>query len=455
MKNIAFILLSIITLSSAVYADGIQFQKLDWEENLKTAKAQNKLVYVDFYTTWCGPCKFMSKTYFPTKEAGDLYNKNFLCLKVDAEKEGVELAKKYKIAGYPTNIFVNPTTEEIVYKAVGAPQKIEGFLENATTALEEFNDPMSLEDYSKKMEEGDSSKAFTMKYLKKLTRLDQSNQWPLDVYSSAYFKNPPQKADYEFMDQYMKDINNNTFELFKKNKKGYNQFAKNSHPDYQWADKLESLLYASARTASQQNNGQLYSKCVQISNETFSANKAMDVSYFITKSFSRNVDSLLHLKNEYDYADKLTGASNSYYKEGDAKGLQSFMKYLDGQSKKWKPEQLAKLDSLKKAYSKDKKYSMQTTLRSIDHLNSQAWNVFENDGDRWEQALPWAKKAYTLSKKSQHSVAAVADTYANLLYATGKKQQAIQIEKEAIKQAKKENEDFSSYEETLKKFEGK
>ena len=94
------------------------FRSITYEEGLNAAKGEDKLLFVDFYTTWCGPCKMMMKNVFPTKEAGDYFNTNFVCLKLDAEAEGKDLAKKLGVNAYPT-FFVLDATGNVVFKKVG------------------------------------------------------------------------------------------------------------------------------------------------------------------------------------------------------------------------------------------------------------------------------------------------------------------------------------------------
>ena len=94
------------------------FRDITYEDGLKVAKTENKLVFIDFYTTWCGPCKMMMKNVFPTKEAGDYFNTNFVCLKLDAEAEGKDLARKLGVNAYPT-FFVLDATGNVVFKKVG------------------------------------------------------------------------------------------------------------------------------------------------------------------------------------------------------------------------------------------------------------------------------------------------------------------------------------------------
>lgn len=87
---------------------GIQFKESSWADALKQAAKEKKLVFVDFYTTWCGPCKMLKKNTFPDKDLGTYFNANFVNLTIDAEKgEGVALAEKYQVRGYPALIVVD------------------------------------------------------------------------------------------------------------------------------------------------------------------------------------------------------------------------------------------------------------------------------------------------------------------------------------------------------------
>lgn len=84
-----------------------EFRHISFEEALTAAKAEGKKVFIDFYTSWCGPCKRLASNVFPSKEVGDYMNSNYVCIKLDAEKEGAELAKKFQVSAYPTLIVVD------------------------------------------------------------------------------------------------------------------------------------------------------------------------------------------------------------------------------------------------------------------------------------------------------------------------------------------------------------
>lgn len=119
MKNILFIIAFTFLLGNNTYSQGIQFNKGEWKEILAKAKKENKLVFVDAYATWCGPCKMMERDVFSQKEAGDYFNTKFVNAKVDMEKgEGITLARDFGVMAYPTLIFVN-SSGEVVHRAVG------------------------------------------------------------------------------------------------------------------------------------------------------------------------------------------------------------------------------------------------------------------------------------------------------------------------------------------------
>ncbi|MBQ8502046.1 MAG: thioredoxin family protein [Bacteroides sp.] len=95
------------------------FRSITFEEALKVAAQEKKLVFIDFYTDWCGPCKKMAREVFPLKEVGDFMNAKFVNLKLNAEKEGRELAARYKVNAYPTFVVVD-TQGKVVTELKGS-----------------------------------------------------------------------------------------------------------------------------------------------------------------------------------------------------------------------------------------------------------------------------------------------------------------------------------------------
>ncbi len=94
--------------------NGIKFHKGTWEEALSRSKTEHKLIFLDIYAIWCGPCKKLSKYTFSNEEVGSFYNQNFINVSLDGEKgEGAILANKFGISGYPSLLFINSNGEII------------------------------------------------------------------------------------------------------------------------------------------------------------------------------------------------------------------------------------------------------------------------------------------------------------------------------------------------------
>ena len=114
MKTKYFILTSILigllasSYTEAPYKKGIHFYKGSFEEALAQAEKEKKPVFVDFYATWCAPCKALKRTSFKDGDVGDYYNKNFINVSIDAEsKEGKHIARYYGVGSYPTMVITD------------------------------------------------------------------------------------------------------------------------------------------------------------------------------------------------------------------------------------------------------------------------------------------------------------------------------------------------------------
>lgn len=116
MKKFVFLsLMMFIPLSMiAQTKGGMVFEKGTFAQALAKAKQENKMVFVDCYTQWCGPCHFMSTNIMPTDSAGNFMNPKFINLKMDMEHgEGPALQKNFMVKAYPTFIIFNGDGKEL------------------------------------------------------------------------------------------------------------------------------------------------------------------------------------------------------------------------------------------------------------------------------------------------------------------------------------------------------
>lgn len=117
LKTSSFLILLFFAFN-ITFSQGIDFKHITFEEALTQAKNQEKLIFIDFHTEWCGPCKKLAAGPFKEEKNGEFYNANFINLKLDAEKEGKDAAFRYQITAFPTLIFVDGDGN-LVHQAVG------------------------------------------------------------------------------------------------------------------------------------------------------------------------------------------------------------------------------------------------------------------------------------------------------------------------------------------------
>jgi thiol:disulfide interchange protein len=125
MKRATFVLalLSFLSLmGTRAMGQGIEFFHGTWAEALAKSRAEGKPIFVDAYTDWCGPCKWMSANIFTKPEVGAYFNSNFINVKLDMEKgEGPTFARNYKVMAYPTLLFMD-SVGNVKLRQQGAPQ---------------------------------------------------------------------------------------------------------------------------------------------------------------------------------------------------------------------------------------------------------------------------------------------------------------------------------------------
>ena len=130
MKKIVLSLVCVLVACVASHAQGVKFESGTWKEILTKAKTENKTIFVDVYTKWCGPCKHVSETVFPQEKLGEYYNSRFINFKIDAESPaGKEFVKTYPVTGYPTFFFIDGNGK-VIHKIVGA-KDVDGFISEA------------------------------------------------------------------------------------------------------------------------------------------------------------------------------------------------------------------------------------------------------------------------------------------------------------------------------------
>ncbi|MEM6724640.1 MAG: thioredoxin family protein [Bacteroidota bacterium] len=237
-KSMILLVLLAFTLSLSAQS-GIQFANLSWSEALAKAKSEDKLIFVDAYTTWCGPCKAMDKNIFSLASVGNYFNENFVNVKFDMEKgEGLKMATAYEVAAYPSFLFINGEGD-LIHKGLGYHQ------EDQFVALgEAANDPTrQLIMLRKSYLRGDQSADLLMNYTKALFDIGDRNYRKVAEEYLQTQKDWSTMDNMDFILGYANNLNGKGYEYLINNRPAFNTLFGEEQVTSRIVYKIQSEIY--------------------------------------------------------------------------------------------------------------------------------------------------------------------------------------------------------------------
>lgn len=202
-------------------AEGIAFEKGTWQEALNKAKAENKLIFMDCYTSWCGPCKMLARDVFTDPDVAKFFNEHFVNVKFDMEKgEGVMLKDKYEVHAYPTLNFID-AQGELQHCIVGS-MEVEDFLKEAQRAI----DGKGLIALTKEYEAGNREPEFVISYLKALGdtyKPAEAEKVCLEYFVAIDKAKLLEKSYWDLFDQYINNVDSDVFAYVYENREKFYQ----------------------------------------------------------------------------------------------------------------------------------------------------------------------------------------------------------------------------------------
>ncbi len=155
MKKLTGLVL-VLFLSFHAIAGEIKFvTNLSWTQIKAKAALEKKMIFLDAYATWCGPCKYLEKKVYTDEKVAAYFNDNFINVKFDMEAgEGVNIAEEFGISSYPTLLFFSPEGK-LVHKSIGAMEADE-FIALGQDALDPSRQYFILKDKAAKLKLSDA-----------------------------------------------------------------------------------------------------------------------------------------------------------------------------------------------------------------------------------------------------------------------------------------------------------
>ena len=397
------ILLFLLILPFAVIGQekGITFEHgLNWSQIKEKAKKENKFIFVDLFTTWCGPCKYMSASVFPQTKVGDFFHSKFVNAKIQMDKtdkdseevkawyeEAERFGKDYKIAAYPTFLIFNPQGE-LVHRMVGGGDADE-FIERSKDALKPETQYYAL---LKAFNENPTDLSLAHRMVRAAnTAYDEATVTQAEDIIISHTK--PENLTKEcaaYLVANTRTSRSKAFELLRDN-----------------PEKIDALL---------EKNG--------------AANRVL-----ATVAINEVLGTKIDFNTEPNWEALKTEISDKYANINFDPIFKLMKAQYYVQSRNW-----SSLTNIVDSY-------LTSEDLNSNQLNSYAWEIFENSTDAacLDAALKWSKRAVEQDVKS-----AYLDTYANLLYKKGDKINAIKWQEEALSLATEGEQD--NYQDTLAKM---
>lgn len=153
MKKLAGGILVIALMVAAVpLMAQVKWSDKDFKGTLAEAQQAKSYVMVDFFATWCGPCKLLDSMTWSKAEVGDfLARNNIRAIKIDVDKEK-KIAHNYSIKAMPTIVVLNGKGEELNrFMGFRDAKYVVGFLKGI------LKDPRSIAELRKSVESNPDS----------------------------------------------------------------------------------------------------------------------------------------------------------------------------------------------------------------------------------------------------------------------------------------------------------
>ena len=368
----ALVIIIALFLGNNGFSQGIEFEHGSFADALAKAKKENKLVFMDCYTTWCGPCKYLAKNVFTQKKVGEFFNKNFINVKMDMESEaGKPLLKKYQVSAFPTLLWLD-ADGNIQHKTVGAGDA-KSLIGSASTALDPENNWGALD---KRFKNGDRNIEFLQKYILTSSKAYIETKEAIEIYFSN--RKPEQL------------INAKDVEIIAATVKS------TADPNYHFVLKNKEKFYAVAEKP--------------VIDKFLERTMLIELTQLARKG---DIESFESKKKELTELDEKIGEK------------------VIAQTEMW---MLQRDPDRKKFYNALADYTLKYEFDNSKNLNQYAWKIVEAKEDLGKEilnkALKMAKRSVDLDTNFANT-----DTYAYILYKLGQKKEAREFASKSVELA--------------------
>lgn len=425
----------------------------NWKDVLKEARVNNRPIFLDLYTTWCGPCKWMDKEVYLNDSVGEFFNREFLRVKVQMDSlewddpkikqwysSIPEIRNSYNVQAYPTLLFLSPNGD--VYKKIEGVRDAPSLIAEARDALDPANQ------YSTKMKAYEAGKREPY-FVRNLTRQTEfggdkvkARKMAKEFIASLSQKEMLTKENIWFIYDFTKRSTDPGFAFMRDQGAKIEQVEEKMATKYTDSKVKMIIRFEAIEPYRKDNNGKANWTLINQSLKSYGKAGQMALDWlkpdiFFNDEFRDFLDKRPDwetikaevLKYKFDRNQTLRLYENIVYHYN---GLYHGKKLSDNK---------VYIAATKFYFSQPDAY----LDGGLDNLaNSLAWAAFglSKDEDVLNAALEWAERAM----RDRPDTGGPIDTYANLLYKLGRKDEALVWQKKAVDKDPGDEEIKNNYE---------
>ncbi|MCX6235935.1 MAG: hypothetical protein NTY07_00020 [Bacteroidia bacterium] len=416
-----------LLFSTASFSQGIQFEQGTWKEVLDKAQQTNKPIFVCTYSSTNDTRKRLDSAIFALEAVGKVFNAGFICYQIDADKgEGLEVAKNYKAEYNSSYLFIK--ADGTLFCQTSGNMRANDFIALSKTALSDLNDPKTVSDWDKEYVEKKDDSKFLKEYMNKRSKLGLSNSTLFD----EYLKLIPEEERYT---NYVVSMYKKMWEQLLVNSFAYENLQKNwvkieGRLAIKYNVYLIQCIINTLNEAGNSKNEQLFTAAISaydhLPRNTAPLHK--DELYAFYYLSVGDIPNYVRVATDFGNNHLMKISKDSIAAKDKATAELIERRISGGGYPNFDSTQIANLRVNSKSFEREK---------VCKGLNDLAWQVFNKVSDKTVllNALKWSKRSLELMPDNSGYL----DTYANLLYKLGRKEEAITKEKQALRCVDKKN----------------
>lgn len=420
------------------------FQELSFEEALKEAQKEGRLIFIQYESANCGQCNEVANKSFENRELADQLSQTFVCLRISpSHQDRAQIGALYNIASGMGSLFIDQN-KTLIHSYRMTTSRASDYVSQINRALTMAGESLKISELNQEYKKGNRYIGFMELYLQKRAMLNLATDPLLDEYIGLLPADSLRSIrTIVFIAKMSPILGSNADQALRKDRELFSR-AWYSMPNPQRIKINSSIIRKSKNKAIQEKDEAYAYRVASFAGSTYSGNPraaARSHAFNMLEFYKETNDTSQYLSKAIDYYERYyMSVSVDSVNRTDSLNRARLLAKAPASASFMKGDTMVRTKTIA--------FSPSGQFLSRD-LNDGAWTFYSmtSNPQLLARATQWVKKGLEF-----YETPAALDTYSRLLYKQGQKQAAIEAQRKAIEQRKKQGYPTKEYETTLKKM---